>query len=300
MREATVPIDPFVDVVDGRYVDELVVVQPIASSWPARGRGSVRTPHFDIAPSDGRLVVTHSLSRSGISDDLTGIIVDELFAPGWVRGSEMFERIFTGVVLSSAPRALAGWELFYGNTIQRLDELVGTSAVEAGHGTIDAYAPVYAHAEALTLPGSVLELGCCFGFLSLRVARTGRPTIASDVSPGTVALLEAMAPRLRTPLVTVAADAARFPGPDGLAETVLAVHLLEHLEPAHGLQVVAEAVRLARRRVVVAVPLEDEANETYGHVRTVSLDDLHRWGRQTGHPHDVHEFHGGWLVVDVD
>ena len=88
-------------------------------------------PHFDIAPSDGRLVVTHSLSRSGISDDLTGVIVDELFAPGWVRGSEMFERIFTGVVLSSAPRALAGWELFYGNTIQRLDELVGTSAAEA-------------------------------------------------------------------------------------------------------------------------------------------------------------------------
>ena len=32
MRDATVPIDPFVDVVDGRYVDELVVVQPIASS----------------------------------------------------------------------------------------------------------------------------------------------------------------------------------------------------------------------------------------------------------------------------
>ena len=111
----------------------------------------MRTPHFDIAPSDGRLVVTHSLSRSGISDDLSGVIVDELFAPGWVRGSEMFERIFTGVVLSSAPRALAGWELFYGNTIQRLDELAGTSAAEAvGHGTIDGYAPVYAHAEALT------------------------------------------------------------------------------------------------------------------------------------------------------
>jgi hypothetical protein len=33
-------------------------------------------------------------------------------------------------------------------------------------------------------------------------------------------------------------------------------------------------------------------------VRTVSLDDLHRWGRGTGCAYDVHEFHGGWLVVD--
>ena len=87
MREATVPIDPFVDVVDGRCVDELVVVQPIASSWPARGRGSVRTPHFDIAPSDGRLVVTHSLSRSGISDELSGVIVDELFVAEALRSA---------------------------------------------------------------------------------------------------------------------------------------------------------------------------------------------------------------------
>ena len=118
------------------------------------------------------------------------------------------------------------------------------------------------------------------------------------MSRGTVALLEAIAPRLGVRLGTTTADAARFPGPDGLADTVLAVHLLEHLEPAHGAQVVAEALRLAVRRVVVAVPLEDEANETYGHVRTVSLDDLCRWGRSTGLACDVHEFHGGWLVID--
>ena len=40
MKEATAPIDPFVESADGRYVDDLVVVQPITSSWPARGRGS--------------------------------------------------------------------------------------------------------------------------------------------------------------------------------------------------------------------------------------------------------------------
>lgn len=303
MREATVPIDPFVDVVDGRYVDELVVVQPIVSSWPARGRGSVRTPHFDIAPSDGRLVVTHSLSRSGISDDLTGIIVDELFAPGWVRGSEMFERIFTGVVLSSAPDALDGWELFYGNTMRRLDELGGGPALPpGGHGTIEGYAPVYAHAEALTLPGSVLELGCCFGFLSLRLARAGHAVTASDIAPGTVRLLDAVAPRLGVTLAAVRADAARVPLADGSADTVLVIHLLEHLDPSHGALVLAEALRCATGRVVVAVPFEEEANESYGHVRTLSLDDLAALGDATAEAHgftwSVHEHHGGWLVLD--
>ena len=302
MREATAPIDPFVDVVDGRYEDELVVVQPIATSWPVRGRGSVRTPHFDIAPADGRLVVTHSVSRAAISDDLTGVIVDELFAPGWVRGSEMFERIFTGIVLSSSPEALDGWELFYRNTMRRLDELVEGPSAARGHGTIEAYAPVYAQAEALTLPGSVLELGCCFGFLSLRLARAGHTVTASDIAPGTVRLLAEMAPRLDIPLSTVRADAARVPLADRCADTVLVIHLLEHLDPAHGALVVAEALRCAARRVIVAVPLEKEANESYGHVRTLTLADLAALGAATGEAFGfswaVHEFHGGWLVLD--
>ena len=80
---------------------------------------------------------------------------------------------------------------------------------------------------------------------------------------------------------------------------MLAVRLLERLEPEDGARVLAEALRLAARRVVVAVPMATEPDEAFGHVRTVSLDDLRRWGRATGQPFDVHEHHGGWLVVDV-
>jgi SAM-dependent methyltransferase len=151
----------------------------------------------------------------------------------------------------------------------------------------------------LLAPGSVLELGCCFGFLALRIAATGRTTKASDVSPGTVQLLASIAPRLGLRLTTETADAARFPAEDGCADTVLAIHLLEHLDPLQGDRTIAEAVRLARRRVVVAVPLEEEADETWGHVRTVTLDDLDAWGRACGLPYDVHEFHGGWLVIET-
>jgi SAM-dependent methyltransferase len=291
------PIDPLAPTVHGRYEDEVVVVEAVHTARPPAGLRTVRTRHFDLTPSGGRVHVAHVVPADRVDDDLAGLLQDELFGPGWLRGTDLFERVLTGVVRTSADDALDSWELFYRNTLARLDA-ADRGGSPGAHGSIGGYAPVQDHVMGLLAPGTVLELGCGFGFLSLRIARTGRAATASDVSPATVLLLDEMAARLGVPLATAPADAARFPSEDGSADTVLAVHLLEHLEPGHGTAVVAEALRLARRRVVVAVPLEDEADETFGHVRTVTLDDLDRWGRGTGFAYDVHEFHGGWLVVD--
>jgi SAM-dependent methyltransferase len=296
--EPALPIDPFAPTVSGRYEDDLVVVESANGIRPRRGRRSVRTEHFNVAPVDGRLVVRHVLSAEQVDDDLAGLLACELFGPGWVRGAELFERIFTGVVRSTADDALDSWELFYRNTLRRLDEPVAGSPMSA-HGSIADYAPVYEHASRLVRPGSVLELGCCFGFLSLRLAMAGHVVTASDISAGTIRLLDEVAPRLGVTLDTRVADGARVPAEGAAFTNVLAIHLLEHLDHAHGARVVEEAVRLAARRVVIAVPLEQEVDETYGHVRTVSLLDLHRWGRASGRDYEVHEHHGGWLVIDT-
>jgi len=290
MHADVAPIDALAPLVDGCYVDPLVTVSVRRGS---RGEPAVRTEHFEVTFTGGGLRVAHAVPPSSVDDDLAGMLQRELFGPGWLRGSDLFERVFTGVVRTSVEDALTAWELFYRNTT------AGLARAGRGPGTIHDYAPVHDHALDLLAGDSALELGCRFGFLSLRVAGTGRATTASDMSPGTVRLLDAMAPLLGVRLGTVTADAARFPGADGLADTVLAVHLLEHLDADHGAQVLAEAIRLAVRRVVVAVPLETEADEAFGHVRTVSLDDLRRWGRSSGRPFDVHELHGGWLVIDV-
>jgi len=63
--------------------------------------------------------------------------------------------------------------------------------------------------------------------------------------------------------------------------------------------VLAEAIRLARRRVVVAVPFEPEPNETWGHLTTFDADALHVLGAGTGLPYVVSEHHGGWLILDT-
>lgn len=291
-----VGIDPLAATVDGVYSDPYVEVRGAGS--PDSG-DLVHTEHFDVSRLGPRVHLVHRVPTERIDDDLAGLLADELFSPGWLRGQDLFERLFTGIVLTTASDPLVSWSVFYANTMRRISDSLNAPQTPAVHGTIAEYAPVYSFTEGLLAPGSVLELGSCFGFLSLRLASAGRSVTASDLNPGTTALLDAVGPRLGISLNTRVGDACQFPASDDCADNVLLIHVLEHLEAEPGRRALAEAIRLARRRVVVAVPLEDQADETWGHVRTISLTDLDAWGTSTGLPYEVREHHGGWLVVDV-
>ncbi len=262
--------------------------------------GRTRTRHFDVGRHGDRLHVLHHLAPDQVDNDLAGLLARELFAPGWVSGSDVFERIFTGVVRSSCAEPIQGWELFYRNTLRRLGDPTPARQVSA-ESSIDGYRPVYQQALALVPGGTVLELGCCFGFLALQLAQRGdTDVVASDVAAGTITLLRAVATRLGLGLHTLVADAARVPLPDASTDTVLVVHLLEHLDPRDGVQVLGEALRLARRRVVVAVPFEAEPTLAYGHVRTFDVASLTALAGDlpAGWSSRVEVHHGGWLVVD--
>jgi SAM-dependent methyltransferase len=293
------PILPLAMGTPGRYEDDRVVVGRTRGPRGRRPPGWVRTAHFEVGRQGQRIHVVHWLPTSRIDDDLTGLLVDELFDPGWVSGADAFERIFTGVVMSMLDDPLDCWELFYRNTLDRL--LQPPPGMTAMYGTIDGYRPVYQRAISLVPPGKVLELGCCFGFLSLQLAaRENVHVVASDVSAGTMSLLDAMANRLGAEVRTLVADAARVPLQDGHVDTVLAVHLLEHLDEADGTAVMAEALRLARHRVVIAVPFEAEPSVELGHVRVFDLESLAALAVDlpSGWRTTVSAHHGGWLVID--
>jgi SAM-dependent methyltransferase len=241
----------------------------------------LRTTRLTLG-ADGRL--RHRIPSAELSNDLAGWIADDLIAPGLVPPSA-FERTFVSVVGGE-------WLSFYRNTLRELAHGGAPGGTNAG------MAPVHDRAAELAR-GSVVELGCCFGFLSLRMARDGHQVTAVDLSPGTVALLASIAPALGVPLHALVGDAAAVPLADRSADTVFAVHLLEHLPAALAPRVVGEMLRVARRRVVVAVPFEDAPNPTWGHVRTFDLADLAALGAATGHLHTVDDHHGGWLVIDA-
>ena len=298
-KTAPRPIRPLAAGVPGRYEDDRVVVDRGPGDRENRQLGWVRTPHFEVGRHGHQIHVVHWLPISRIDDDLTGLLAVELFEPGWVSGADTFERIFTGVVLSSLDDPLDGWELFYRNTLDRL--LQPSPGMRASRGSIDGYRPVYQRAVSLVPPGDVLELGCCFGFLSLQLAARGDVSVlASDVSAGTVSLLGAVSSRLGIDVRTLVADAARVPLPDHCVDTVLAVHLLEHLDKGHAVAVIAEALRLARRRVVIAVPFEVEPSVELGHVQVFDLGSLATLGNDlpSGWAAQVIAHHGGWLIID--
>jgi hypothetical protein len=58
-------------------------------------------------------------------------------------------------------------------------------------------------------------------------------------------------------------------------------------------------LRVARRRVIIAVPYESEPNATWGHVRRFDHAALRALGEETGRQFHVTDHHGGWLVVDA-
>ncbi|MBZ4016559.1 mycofactocin oligosaccharide methyltransferase MftM [Streptomyces purpurogeneiscleroticus] len=308
LRRAAQRIDPLAPNPPGRYADDVVAV--IRESPPQdRDPGGhdpgpapiVRTEHFCLRRRGRRVEVGHWLRPGQLDNDLAGLLAEELFAPGWLSGPDIFERVFTGVVRSCVDGPLTAWTTFYENTLARIQECWQDPATaHDDHSSIAGFAPVYRRTLDLVEAGTVLDMGSCFGFLPLMLARRpGHTVIASDLSRGTMRLLGAVAEALGQHLSTLACDASRVPLPDASVDTVTVIHVLEHLDPQHGDAVLDEALRLARRRVVVAVPYEDEPTSAYGHIQCFDEKQLHRLGRRTGRPFTASSYHGGWLVLDA-
>ena len=237
---------------------------------------------------DGRL--RHGITAATVDNDLAGWIAEDLVGTGLVDAAE-FERVFESVVVSVAPDPDEAWLAFYRNTLAAL------AAGGAPGGTNAGMAPVHERAAALAV-GSVVELGCCFGFLSLRLAGGGHRVTAMDLTVGTVQLLGRTAPALGLAVAAVAGDATAVPLADGCADTVFAMHLLEHLR--------RDATPSCSRRWCGwpagaswwRCPTRRSRTPTWGHVRTFDAADLHELGAATGRRYDVTDHHGGWLVIE--
>lgn len=293
------PIDALGEHPPGHYEDGIVEVVRGGSTEHCGQNGAVAsTRHFRLCRHGDRVRVDHEIAPDRLDNELAGLLAEELFAPGWLSGAEVFERVFTGVVKTTVDEPVEAWSLFYDNTLRHIRDLWDHEPA-AECSSLEEIVPVYRRSLELVPRGRVLDLGSCFGFLTMLLAeRDGTEVVASDIDGGTVELLRNMARRRGIALGTLVCDSARIPLPDGAVDTVLAVHLLEHLEPEHGAEVLAEALRLARHRVVVAVPFESAPTLAYGHVRTFDPTALRELGRSTGEPFSVEEHHGGWLVIE--
>lgn len=266
------PFDSLAPCEPGRWSHGAVTVE--------RDGGQLR---LERAPS-GSLTVRHGLRPEDLGERLVADITARVAGAGGRQ--DEFESVMVGLVLSTVLEPLDAWATYYRNSMA--DLLSGAAD----------FAPIHQRAREL-ITGSVLDMGSCFGFFPIRLAMDGVPVTATDIHAGTTRMIDAVVPRLGIELPTITCTAADVPLSDNSVDTVTALHLLEHVEPDTGTAVIDEAIRLARHRVVIAVPFEDEATACHGHVRIFDMTTLDEVGRRTGLPYRMSQFHGGWLVLDT-
>ena len=230
-----------------------------------------------------------------MSNELADHIADELAPLGLVPDGPAFEQIFTETVLASRPDPARAWASFYRNTMRRLRR-----RDRGGPDSVATFARIYARALSLIRGTTVLDVGCCFGFLPLLAAeRDPRlKVIGTDLVPEAAALAGRISRAQRGRARFAAADLLALPVASQAVDTVLAVHVLEHLPAGASARALAELRRAARRRVVIAVPLEAAPDPTFGHLQAFDLSELAAIGASPGWSQAVHSADGGWLVLD--
>lgn len=209
-----------------------------------------------------------------------------------------FEQRFMAEVELQAPDRDSAWDAFYDATLHRV--CGGWGRALPGTGTVATFTRIWSRAAGLQRGRSALDVGTCFGFLPLAWAEqpASPQLVAVDVSPQSAALLGRQARRRGARVDVLCTDGARLPLRDRALDTVHLLHVLEHLPAPVGEAVLAEALRVARGRVVVAVPFEARPDPVFGHVRVFDLSALADLGRWTGWDVQVSSADGGWLVLD--
>jgi len=260
--------------------------------------GSIETPHFLI--QDGRL---QPRFPGGISNELDDHIAAELVPLGLVPDGSAFEQIFVDAVLATQPNGgdgsdpMQAWAVFYRNTMRRLRR-----GGRGGTGCVATFARIYGHALSLIRGATVLDVGCCFGFLPLLAAERypHLRVIGTDLVPASAALAGRISRMQAGRARFAAADLLALPFASQAVDTVLAVHVLEHLPAGACRPALAQLCRVARHRVVIAVPLEEIPDRTFGHLQAFDLPRLAALGDVPGWSQAAHAADGGWLVLDRD
>jgi hypothetical protein len=298
----------------GRWVHEdgeLVVASEVANpgirgvlaSQATHAYGhAYESPHFTVFSLDDAIVVLHRLESAAIDNDLAELVAGELVRPGHVPVPRAFERCFAGVVLSSASGPREAWRAFYDNTLSKLQQVASGSYPGRDSGPVAVFGRIYQHARALAAGSSLLDVGTCFGFFPLLLQQSAPQlsVVALDVSAPILELARDAAvfrPRGGT-VEFVCGDACSLPFAGRSFDTVTALHVLEHLAPSSASRTLQEMCRVARCRVIVAVPMEEKADPAYDHLQKFDRESLIKLGEKTGWRCSFEDYLGGWLVLE--
>lgn len=272
------------------------------------------------------VIIVHDFTPAQIDNNIGGYVADELL-PLLIklrseRGTaayadseqELFERFVGAIVRSMDSNDRRAWHRFYDNTLARLRAPRAAAVINGNADFIGVFREVYARVDELVAErdaASVLDVGSCFGFLPLYLARKGhdgddiaRRFVGCDLNPALVSLAEdyrqhRMIPGAEFICADILADRAAELAAGGKGyDVVTAIHLIEHLSAAETARAMENLWALTGSRLIVAVPFESEPDRRFGHQQVFDADRLFGLGRSMTATCRFFEHHGGWLVLD--
>lgn len=270
-------------------------------------------------------IVVHDFTPAQIDNNIGGHVADELLplltavraehGAGTYAESEqeLFERFVGAIVRSMDSNDRRAWHRFYDNTLARLRAPQAAVTASGNADFIGVFREVYARVDELVAERdatSVLDVGSCFGFLPLYLARkrrdgddAGRRVVGCDLNPALVSLAEDYRQHRMIPGAEfVCADILAGPAAELAAgpayDVVTAIHLIEHLSAAETAQAMANLWALTAGRLIIAVPFESEPDPRFGHQQAFDPGSLLDLGRTMPATCRFFEHHGGWLVLD--
>lgn len=229
----------------------------------------------------------HLFKREEANADLICFIEDELTTTGIIPTSREFGATLFALLPSMypAPRnQQAMWLNFCLNSLNSLRKQIThpTFSERAQISYIDPFAAIYRRIFEIISGQSLLDVGCSFGFLPV-LMRERIPDIhvtACDASADAIAFSISLANAANVQNIiflqkdVLSEDFIKL----GRFDTVTAIHLLEHLTEEDTPTALDHLLHVTKKRLLIAVPYEEQVQKVYGHEQIFTPEKLRQWG----------------------
>jgi SAM-dependent methyltransferase len=274
-----------------------------------------QTEHFAICqhPTTDQAILLHLFRPEEANADLICFIENELPSSGIIPSTREFGATLFAVLASMylAPRdQQAIWLRFCLNSLNSLRDHIAhpPKNIPAKVSYIAPFATIYQRILELVTGQSLLDVGCCFGFLPVLMAERDHSMhiIGSDISHDAIGFSTRLANATEAHNVafhqidTLSNDFPKL----GHFDSVTAIHLLEHLAEEDMPTALDHLLQVTTKCLLIAVPYEEQAQALYGHRQTFTPEKLHQWGMwcvetlEGKGKYRYEELMGGLLIIE--
>ena len=274
-----------------------------------------KTGHFVVCQKSAqhKFILLHTFSQETINADLICFIEQELASLQLFSSAQEYGAALFAVLASTFPsprNQLHIWRRFCINTLCLFRSNLSQNEIFTSQTSIHIapFTAIYRRVLTLLVGETLLDVGSSFGFFPILAAEHDPRLhiIGYDINPDMI--------KLSTDLATITnTKHTVFSPQDVLAQTfieqdrfdtVTAIHLIEHLTEEQLSLALTHLLQVTRKRLIIAVPYEEEVQPLYGHYQVFSEEKLQAWGKWCAEQlQDIGQYWteqvmGGLLIVE--